>query len=347
MTEDAFLLPDSVSRRDFLKMSAMAWLGLGLPLRWRKPSFRLEEQLLGRVTTPTVDVYAEPSFASRKVATQWRDDVLQLKRAVLGGAQPEHNRVWYEVEKLGFVHSSPVQPVQNNPNEPLLRVAASHRLFEVTVPYADAYWKPSTNGKRVYRFYYGSTYWVNGVNRDGAGRLWYRIMEDWLPYEYYAPAEAFRPVPPEELAPISAHVPAGEKRIEVDLQRQWVRCYESGDEVFTTKTSSGKRLADGGYWTPSGEFVTFRKRASRHMAAGNRASGFDLPGVPWVSYFTDKGVSFHGTYWHNDYGTPRSHGCVNLTPQAAKWIYRWTTPTVPAWDREVAEGVGSVVRVHV
>ncbi len=62
------------------------------------------------------------------------------------------------------------------------------------------------------------------------------------------------------------------------------------------------------------------------MAAGDIASnGFDLPGVPWVLYITESGISFHGTYWHNDYGRPHSHGCINLAPQAAKWLFRWTT----------------------
>ena len=63
--------------------------------------------------------------------------------------------------------------------------------------------------------------------------------------------------------------------------------------------------------------------------AAGAGVGYDLPGVPWVSFFTSTGVSFHGTYWHNDYGKPRSHGCVNLRPQDAKFIYRWTSPVVP------------------
>ncbi len=346
MSEDALVPPNSISRRDFVKLSAMAGLGLGLPLQGRTPSFRLDEPGLGRVTAPTVELYAEPSFNSGKLETFQRDDLLRLTGAAMGGRQPAHNRIWYEVEGRGYVHSSPIQPVQNQPNEPMTTVAASSRLFEVTVPFTDARWSPGKDGEWAYRFYYGSTYWVNGVFRASDGGLWYRIMEDWLPYRYYAPAEAFRAVLPEELSPVSSHLPAHEKRIEVDLQRQWVRCYEGSDEVFTTKISSGLPLKGGGYWTPLGEYVTFRKRPSRHMASGNRATGFDLPGVPWVSYFTEDGVAFHGTYWHNDYGAPRSHGCINLTPQAAKWIFRWTTPTVPALDREVAVGPGSRVRVY-
>ena len=66
------------------------------------------------------------------------------------------------------------------------------------------------------------------------------------------------------------------------------------------------------------------------MAAGDiAASGFDLPGVPWVQYITKSGISFHGTFWHNDFGRPRSHGCINLSSSAAKWLYLWSSPSVP------------------
>ncbi len=65
------------------------------------------------------------------------------------------------------------------------------------------------------------------------------------------------------------------------------------------------------------------------MAAELDTDFFDLPGVPWVCYILWTGVSLHGTYWHHNYGTPQSHGCINLTPEAAKWIYRWTDPYVP------------------
>ena len=53
---------------------------------------------------------------------------------------------------------------------------------------------------------------------------------------------------------------------------------------------------------------------------------YNLPGVPFVCYFTDNWIGTHGTYWHNDYGRPRSHGCVNVTVDAARWLWRWTTP---------------------
>ena len=90
------------------------------------------------------------------------------------------------------------------------------------------------------------------------------------------------------------------------------------------RTENGKRI----FGTPAGDWSILRKRPTRHMAGDDAAppNFFDLPGVPWVSYFHWWGVSIHGTYWHNDYGRPRSHGCVNMTPENAKWIFRWTLP---------------------
>ncbi|HKI53551.1 MAG TPA: L,D-transpeptidase, partial [Anaerolineales bacterium] len=83
--------------------------------------------------------------------------------------------------------------------------------------------------------------------------------------------------------------------------------------------------------TPEGEFRTYHKGPAVHMTNQGDAleNIYNLPGVPWCSFFTGAGHAFHGTYWHNDYGRPRSHGCVNLPSDAAKFLYRWTLPNVP------------------
>jgi lipoprotein-anchoring transpeptidase ErfK/SrfK len=51
--------------------------------------------------------------------------------------------------------------------------------------------------------------------------------------------------------------------------------------------------------------------------------------VGWVSYFSSNGAALHSTYWHNDFGIPKSHGCLNCRPEDAKWLFRWTAPLVP------------------
>ena len=68
--------------------------------------------------------------------------------------------------------------------------------------------------------------------------------------------------------------------------------------------------------------------------------------MPWVSYFTQRAHAFHGAYWHNGFGQIRSHGCVNLTPQDARWIYLWTTPEMRPYNQlQYAETGGTSVDV--
>jgi lipoprotein-anchoring transpeptidase ErfK/SrfK len=335
-----------LSRRDFLRCSAWGLLALGMPLRSGRFASAAGGGQLGRVLDPTVDIYRQTSFASDKVDAVWRDDVLTIDGAEVGDEIPEYNRIWYQVHDRGYVHSSAIQPVRNEPNVPLKRVPYAGLLVEITVPFVDAYWKPQVEDERAYRFYYGSTFWVIAVTQDSGAHRWYSIIDDKYEYFYFARAEAFRPIPLAELTPISPEVPPSEKRIEVSLAEQWVECYEGTRLVSTSKVSTGKKFDDGSYWTPQGEFTTFRKRSTRHMTAGNLATGYDLPGVPWVSYITEDGVSFHGTYWHNDFGAPRSHGCINMTPQAAKWLYRWTQPVVPSGQMERRTEAGTRVLIH-
>ena len=76
----------------------------------------------------------------------------------------------------------------------------------------------------------------------------------------------------------------------------------------------------------------------------------DWLAVPWTCIITGEGVSVHSTYWHNDYGVPRSHGCINASPEDAKWVYRWTNPQVEYLQGELDVSkewppVGTIVEV--
>jgi lipoprotein-anchoring transpeptidase ErfK/SrfK len=123
-----------------------------------------------------------------------------------------------------------------------------------------------------------------------------------------------------------------------------VTAFEGESMVFSQRCSSGTK----GTKTPLGDFRTYHKGPSIHMTnqGDEVAHIYDLPGVPWVTFFTGVGNALHGTYWHNDYGRPRSHGCVNLPSDAAKFLYRWTTPTVPPeTDYLYLPGQGTRVKV--
>ncbi len=81
--------------------------------------------------------------------------------------------------------------------------------------------------------------------------------------------------------------------------------------------------------TPVGQHSITRKYISLQMSGGTTGAGYDLPGIGWTSIFATGGVAIHSTFWHNNFGDPVSHGCVNASPEDAKWIFLWTTPHVP------------------
>jgi hypothetical protein len=213
--------------------------------------------------------------------------------------------------------------------------------MEVTVPFTQA-WRVREEGlKKAYRFYYASTYWVDGISEDRNGLFWYLVRDDLLKENtYVVEAAHLRPVFPEELTPLSPQIV--DKRIDVDLAKQTVTAFENGKAVYSARISSGDLMTT----TPKGEFLVERKQPTRHMALlRTEVGGYDLPGVPWVCFISWTGVSLHGTYWHNNFGEPQSHGCINLTPEAAKWMYRWTLPVVPHDEDFLASDKGTRVFV--
>lgn len=122
---------------------------------------------------------------------------------------------------------------------------------------------------------------------------------------------------PPELAPVvfRADAPAdGKKWIEVDISDQHLIAWQGDVPVFETTVSTGKP----GYRTLPGEFQVYRKYEQTRM----RGVDYDTPDVPWTMYYSG-GFAIHGAYWHNNFGTPVSHGCVNLRVPEAKALYEW------------------------
>ena len=99
--------------------------------------------------------------------------------------------------------------------------------------------------------------------------------------------------------------------------------------------------------TPLGAHVTGRKLISLHMSGGASGGGWDLPGIAWTVLFSGHGEAVHSTYWHNDFGVPRSRGCVNASPEDAKWVFRWTLPevTYDMGEKTVSMPGGTIVEV--
>lgn len=333
------------SRRDFLKLSGYGLMGMFLPNLSLNPSNDIFDTLLGRVIDRSLWSYDEPDRKSKRKKLYWHDLTLRITNSTISEDVNAYNRVWYEVEEGGYVYSGSIQPVRTVLNEPKL-VSLDGALGEVSVPFTDAHLEANPNSELVYRLYYETVHWVTASAVLSDGSIWYALLDDKFEVSYFVPGEHIRLIPDGELAPLSTDIPNADKRIEVRLNDQLVLAFEKGRLVFATRTATGGRLRSGTYTTPVGDYITYHKRPTRHMATGDLASsGFDLPGVPWVTYIKENGTSFHGTYWHNDYGRPRSHGCINLTPQAAKWLYRWSTPTVPSNKEFVYGRVGTRVDI--
>ncbi len=192
----------------------------------------------------------------------------------------------------------------------VLQVAAE------TVPDED----PAAGGRRWHKIIF-----------DGTVRYPERISGDWYVVADPSAARAFED--PGVLDAAIGATTTSAKRILVDLSDERLYAYDGGELFMEEPISSGLEETP----TPRGNFSVFRKTPSRYMQGplpGISDQKYDLPGVPWNLYFTEQGAVVHGAYWHNGFGSPWSHGCVNLAPDAARELYLWAELGVPVTVRD-------------
>ena len=322
------MLNPQLTRRDFLKLVSAGTLAFALKDLRVDSALAAEIPTQGRIVFSGIPLYDAPTFLANKTYLFGKDEVVQINGIQENGELGNpFNGVWYKIND-GYAYSGYVIPVETKYQKPVFNIPESGQLGEITVPFSDTRLSPYIYAKRGFRLYYGSTHWVQKVivTREEKS-IWYKIFDFHLKKEFYVPYHDLRLVPPDELTLLSPDVPEEQKHIVVDLATQMVTAFEGEKLVFSQRCSSGSK----GTETPKGEFKTYHKGGSMHMTNEGDAIEqiYNLPGVPWCSFFTGAGNAFHGTYWHNDYGRPRSHGCVNLPSEAAKFIFRWTRPNVP------------------
>lgn len=120
---------------------------------------------------------------------------------------------------------------------------------------------------------------------------------------------------------------SGEKHIYVDLTNQTLSAYQGQTLFMTASVSTGKW-----YPTPTGDFKIWEKIKATRMTGGIGADYYNLPNVPYVMFFegvnapAGSGFSLHGAYWHDNFGHPMSHGCVNMRIIDAQKLYDWVNP---------------------
>jgi lipoprotein-anchoring transpeptidase ErfK/SrfK len=341
----------SLSRRDFLKLG-----GLSLGSLAFTPSmgnlFNFDDSNLVRVATNSVSVYSKPTDQSLIVSTWFRDELVHVYGEVVVD-EPKHNPVWYRVWG-GFMHRARLQRVKTLFNETIPPFEeGSRRLVEVTVPYTQAYrYSKTFNWRPNLRLYFGSVHWIENVEAGPFGEPWYRVYDDLTGFPYHVDPLHVRPIPLDEQTPINPDIPFENKRIEVNLTTQVLIAFEYDKQVFKTTIASGlatpRKPKELSTKTPIGDFNIQEKMPAKHMGDGNLfadTDDYELPGVPWTCFFTSAGHAFHGTYWHENFGTPMSHGCVNMRTEDAKWLFRWALPPHQP-GRTFNRGYGTPVRIY-
>jgi len=278
-----------LARRDFLKLTA---LGVGA-LAFRPfegiPEFQ-QSELLGRVTVGKVDVYTRPDGNEQIVGALYEDQVVSWIREVVGSMPDRINQRWVETP-YGYVWGGNLQPVRNLPNSQVSTLPSTSLApgmwVEVTVPYVDLILDnpPSRASWLQYResiglparFVYSQVVWVDQVRTEGDGRVWYRLNERFgSGDQFWGPAEAFRPLTAEEIAPINPETE--EKRIVVNIDYQTLSCFEGKNEVYFARISSGAPYDAWGnpkdaWATPIGEFPIWRKAISLPLSGGSASAG--------------------------------------------------------------------------
>ncbi len=331
----------SLTRRDFLKLSSIALIHIALPYPEEEDQTAPPPASLGRISTGWQQpVRQGPKLRSPIVMYEKYDDIIPLLATVIGEAPWPSNPIWYQTDS-GYIHSAFVQPVEDQPSSDVTPVTPPGIWLQVSVPIAETRLKPAA--PRVSRkIYYGSVYRAVSAVQDEQGQWWYRL-QDGIAYSPgpYVLASSLRYLPDAVVSPLSPD--RTDKKIVVDVAKQELTCFEGDTPVLSTRTATGY----GSNRTPRGEYQVVRKNYTSYMIGGEGSDHYDLPGVAFPTYFTWSSIAVHGTYWHNDYGRPRSHGCVNVSNDAALFVFRWTTPAVP-YDQSsliVKQGEGTKVVV--
>jgi len=225
-------------------------------------------------------------------------------------------QIWYLTQGGGFLPASRAaiyRPsafqgivVHSQPSLPFAWVLTSVK----TSPQAGA--KPDAKSAAFKRYDLVTLY----EQREVGGQTWYRVRDDqWVIQTVVAKVE---------WTPRPEGVDPGEKWISVSLFEQTLAAYEGDRMVYATLVSSGLPL-----WpTAQGLHRIHTKYPLDAMSAREgQPDYYSLEDVPWVMYYYQD-YALHGAYWHDSFGYRHSHGCINLAPLDARWLYDWTTPTV-------------------
>jgi hypothetical protein len=189
---------------------------------------------------------------------------------------------------------------------------------------------------------YGAALKLTGKQQFFRGRLHFELQDGkWLSDEHASRLDPVKRMP--------GWGKNGERWLDVNLTKQTLVAYDGTRAVYATLISSGEAgLEDHEHTTATkrGIFRIHTKHVTTTMSSDEAGEEFELRDVPYVQYF-EQGYALHGAYWHDRFGTPKSHGCLNLAPEDARRLFFFTEPALPeGWHGVLMPLRGTVVFVH-
>jgi hypothetical protein len=258
-------------------------------------------------------------------------------------------RRFLRTQNGGYVERSAASPVRNVPTFQGLTIDEAHPLPAAFMVAFEGYtYDLSEDGQRAVRRERAARLSVYHLTADPPitiGRENYLKTRD----GFYVRERNVRQV---RTSSPPADVGANEKWIEVNLDRQMLIAYEGARPVYVTLISSGRRNPESeerNYETIQGAFRIYAKHLTTTMDGNSAGDGpYSIEDVPWVMYF-EGSFALHGAFWHNLFGYMRSHGCVNMAPADARWVFHWSEPQLPSgWHGVNASDTGRAgTRVYV
>ncbi len=263
------------------------------------------------VVTANVPVYASPGAATpvRNLGAGFLYVSLADGTPIVVGDQ-----TWYQINKGEYVNAQDIRVIRPSSFQGMTLTGTPDKPFGWMVyavkPSAKAGEAPATDAKLINRYTPITVYEETKVG----DLIWYRIGDNqWVDQKKVS--LVFPTTRPSGVSPT-------DKWIEVNKFEQTLAAYEGDKMVYATLVSSGLPQWD----TDSGLFRVYMKiKIAKMSGREGKPDYYFLEDVPWAMYF-NKDMALHGAYWHDKFGFKHSHGCVNLPPVDAVWLWNWTTP---------------------
>ncbi len=328
-----------------LILGGMAWAegpdGEGLPfrplVRASAPTVPALSLAYGQIINGGAPVYASLSDAAAGIApVDWIAPGFVFVSLARSAPLTFANAKWYQLYQGGYVSAQHILPyppsrfqgiqVDRQPDKPFAWVIADSPISNT--PGA----QPKPNAPRFNRYAQVTLIEPQAMN----GTTWYRVgQNEWIS-QYRLGIISVAPRPP-AIGPT-------DKWIEVNVFEQTLAAYEGDQMVYATLVSSGLPQ----WYTTPGLFHIYDKVKQGLMTGQmGKPDYYYLQDIPWIMYYNGD-QALHTAYWHDGFGETHSHGCVNLPPQDAMWLFNWTTPIVDLKNETFAskDNPGTFVWVH-